>query len=44
MVIQNFKELATSPKKQDTLEILEAGLEAAMTDITPWMIGFFITV
>ena len=29
MMIQNFKELATTPKKKDTLEILEAGLEAA---------------
>ncbi len=32
MVIQNFKELATSPKKKDTLEIIEAGLEAAMPE------------
>ena len=32
MMIQNFKELATSPKKKDTLEILEAGLEAAMPE------------
>ena len=32
MVIQNFKDLATSPKKKDTLEILEAGLEAAMPE------------
>jgi len=31
-MIQNFKELATSPKKKDTLEILEAGLEAAMPE------------
>ncbi|MDH3277072.1 MAG: DUF4147 domain-containing protein [Nitrosopumilus sp.] len=29
MIIQNFKELATSQKKKDTLEILESGLEAA---------------
>ena len=29
MTIQNFKELATSQKKKDTLEILESGLEAA---------------
>jgi len=29
MMIQNFKELATSQKKKDTLEILESGLEAA---------------
>jgi hydroxypyruvate reductase len=28
-MIQNFKELATSQKKKDTLEILESGLEAA---------------
>jgi hydroxypyruvate reductase len=28
-MIQNFKELATSEKKKDTLEILESGLEAA---------------
>jgi len=32
MEIQNFKELATSPKKKDTLEILESGLEAAMPE------------
>jgi len=32
MVIQNFKELATSPKKKDTLEILESGLEALMSE------------
>jgi hydroxypyruvate reductase len=29
MIIQNFNELATSDKKKDCLEILEAGLEAA---------------
>ncbi len=29
MIIQNFKELATSDKKKDCLEILEAGLQAA---------------
>jgi len=29
MIIQNFKELATTDKKKDCLEILEAGLEAA---------------
>ena len=29
MMIQNFKELATSEKKKNTLEILESGLEAA---------------
>jgi len=29
VMIENFNELATSPKKNDTLEILEAGLEAA---------------
>jgi hypothetical protein len=29
MMIQNFKELATSQKKRDTLEILESGLEAS---------------
>lgn len=29
MIIQNFQELATSEKKKDTLEILEAGLDAA---------------
>jgi glycerate 2-kinase len=29
MMIQNFKELATSQKKKDTLEILESGLEAS---------------
>jgi len=29
MIIQNFKELATSDKKKDSLEILEAGLQAA---------------
>jgi hydroxypyruvate reductase len=28
-MIQNFKELATSQKKKDTLEILESGLEAS---------------
>jgi hydroxypyruvate reductase len=28
-MIQNFGELATSPKKKDTLKILESGLEAA---------------
>jgi hydroxypyruvate reductase len=28
-MIQNFKELATSEKKKDTLEILESGLEAS---------------
>jgi hydroxypyruvate reductase len=28
-MIQNFKELATSQKKRDTLEILESGLEAS---------------
>jgi len=31
-MIQNFKDLATSPKKKDTLEILESGLEAAMPE------------
>jgi len=29
MIIQNFKDLSTSPKKKETLEILEAGLKAA---------------
>ncbi len=29
MIIQNFKDLATSDKKKDCLEILEAGLQAA---------------
>ena len=29
MIIQNFKDLSSSPKKQDALEILEAGLKAA---------------
>jgi len=29
MMIQNFKDLATSQKKRDTLEILESGLEAS---------------
>lgn len=29
MMIQNFRELATSQKKKDTLEILESGLEAS---------------
>jgi hydroxypyruvate reductase len=29
MMIQNFKELATSQKKKETLEILESGLKAA---------------
>jgi hydroxypyruvate reductase len=29
MMIQNFKELATSQKKKETLEILESGLTAA---------------
>jgi len=29
MIIQNFKDLATSDKKKDCLEILEVGLEAA---------------
>jgi len=29
MMIQNFKELATSQKKKDVLEILESGLEAS---------------
>ncbi|QLH07144.1 glycerate kinase type-2 family protein [Nitrosopumilus ureiphilus] len=29
MIIQNFKELSTTDKKKDCLEILEAGLEAA---------------
>ena len=29
MIIQNFKELATSDSKKDCLEILEAGLQAA---------------
>jgi len=32
MIIQNFKELAISPKKKDTLEILESGLEASMPE------------
>jgi len=32
MMIQNFKELATSQKKNDTLEILESGLEASMPE------------
>ena len=32
MIIQNFNELATSPKKKDTLEILESGLEASMPE------------
>ncbi len=31
-MIQNFKDLATSQKKKDTLEILESGLEAAMPE------------
>jgi len=30
MRIQNFKELATSERKRDTLEILESGLDASM--------------
>ncbi len=29
MIIQNFKDLATTDKKKDCLEILEAGLQAA---------------
>jgi len=29
MIIQNFNDLATSPKKKEVLEILEAGLQAA---------------
>ena len=32
MMIQNFKDLATSQKKKDTLDILESGLEAAMPE------------
>jgi len=32
MIIQNFDELATSQIKKDTLEILEAGLEASMPE------------
>jgi len=32
MIIQNFKELAISPKKKDTLEILESGLVASMPE------------
>ena len=32
MIIQNFKDLATSPKKKEVLEILEAGLQAAMPE------------
>ena len=28
-MIKNFRELATSPKKKDALEILESGLKAA---------------
>jgi len=32
MIIQNFKDLATSPKKKEALEILEAGLAAAMPE------------
>ena len=32
MMIQNFKDLATSQKKKDTLDILESGLEAAMSE------------
>ena len=31
-MIQNFKELATSQKKKDTLQILEAGLDASMPE------------
>ncbi len=29
MIIQNFKDLATTDKKKECLEILEAGLQAA---------------
>ncbi len=29
MIIQNFKDLATTDKKKDCLEILETGLQAA---------------
>lgn len=32
MIIQNFEDLATTPKKKDALEILEAGLKAAMPE------------
>jgi len=32
MMIQNFKDLATSQNKKDTLDILESGLEAAMPE------------
>jgi len=32
MIIQNFKDLATSQNKKDTLDILESGLEAAMPE------------
>jgi len=32
MIIQNFKEIATSPKKQDALQILESGLDASMPE------------
>jgi len=32
MIIQNFKDLATSSKKKEVLEILEAGLQAAMPE------------
>jgi len=32
MLIQNFDELATTPKKKDTLQILESGLQASMPE------------
>ena len=32
MMIQNYKDLASSQKKKDTLDILESGLEAAMPE------------
>ena len=40
MIIQNFNDLANSPKKKEVLEILEAGLQAAMPEnILPHFIG-----
>jgi len=32
MIIQNFKEIATSTKKKDALQILESGLDASMPE------------
>ena len=32
MIIQNFIDLATSPKKNDALQILESGLDASMPE------------